>query len=375
MRAVLRGACAVALIALWATSAGAGPAITASIDAPGDGDVLTGVVDVAASASSAAGVKRIEISIDSFGVASRQPTTYQPDADVGYSWDTRNALDSSAIAPNGRHTITVRAVATGGADDRSSIEIETNNPPVSPDDLSVAPSATGISLTWAANPEPDLIGYVVERDAGSGFVVVGQVEANAFEESLVAGRYLYRVTAVRFSPVETDGIKSPPSAPVSFTVSSAGSDAGGPVTRLRGSNPLARGRGLPRSARGPASSLAALLGGTALPSAGELPAIPSPAGVQWGSYEPQLPYEEVPATAPGLRSRPVSASGPFSVVPPDGLRWVAAGLLLLVCAGLFQVVAVGSVDVPRPLLEASASLKSWFTSPGPGGPRGWRRPH
>jgi hypothetical protein len=331
-------------------------------------------VDVGATARSAAGVKRIEISIDSFGITSKEPNDYQQEATAEYTWDTNEALDSSAIVPNGNHTIAVHAVATGGADDRTSIEVETNNPPVAPDGLTVAATTSGVNLTWAANPEPDLIGYVVERDSGSGFMTVGDVESNEFSETLVAGRYAYRVTAVRSSPASADGIVSPPSTVVSITVASSGSGGSAPVTRLRGSHSLGRGGGLPREGR--ASSLAALLGGNALPSAGRLPAIPSPAGIPWGSYEPQLPYSDVSAAVPpGIRSKVASASGPFSIVPPDGLRWIAAGLLLIVCAGLSQVIAVGAVEVPRPVGEAGAALKRWFTSAAPQGPRGWRRPH
>jgi hypothetical protein len=257
----------------------------------------------------------------------------------------------------------VHAVATGGADDQSSIEVETNNPPVTPAGVSVRATDDGVGLTWSANPEPDLIEYVVERDSGSGYVVVGEVESNKFAEDLVAGHYAYRVTAVRSSPVDADGISSVPSEPAAFTIASSAAGGDAAVTKLEGSHPLGRGGGLPRNGRS-ASGLAALLGGSALPSAGKLPAIPSSAGIPWGTYNPELPYgdDDAAAAPPGLRSRPVSASGPLSVIPPDGLRWVAAGLLLLVVAGLSQVLAVSDLDVPRPLVDLRSAARRWFVS-------------
>ena len=347
--------------AAFVSRAHAGPAITVSIDSPGDGSVLTGIVEVRASAHSAAGVKRIEVSIDGFGVASKQPSGYQQDASVVYSWDSNEDFDSSSIIANGPHTITVRAVATGGPDDSATVDVETNNPPVAPSGLSAAADGGTVALEWPANPEPDITGYVVERDSGSGFVTVGRVASSGFGETLVAGAYAYRVSALRSSPVSDDGIASSPSTPVSVNVSSDLSRESGSVTKLTSKHPLggADARPLAGAAR---SNLAALLSGRTLPDSGALPAIPSPDGVTWGTYEAALPYDQHDAAAPpGLRSRALTSSSTLSVVPPDGLRWVAAGLLLLVCAGLSQLLAAYDVPAPRIVVRGRRALAHWFT--------------
>jgi hypothetical protein len=372
-RAVAVAAVVVAIVAAPMALALAGPTISATVDAPDDGALVGGTVDIQASAESAAGIKRIEISIDSFGVASKQPSTFQQDATVGYSWSSNDAPDSSSMVPNGRHTITVRAVATGGADDSASIQVDTNNPPVTPAGLDARAEGGDVVVSWSANPEPDLIAYVVERDSGSGYAEVGRVDAPAFRETLVAGEYSYRVAAVRASPVTADGISSPATAPVTLSITSPRGGGSGSVTSLTGNHALTKGS--PFSQRGDGgSALDALLSGSALPDAGALPAIPSLDDVPWGTFERDLPYGEAPPALPELRSRSVSASsGPLSVVPPDGLRWVAAGLLLIVCAALSRILATVEIEVP-PLAAARRSVTRWFTRPDATGPHHRRPP-
>lgn len=349
----------LATLALACASAAAGPAITASVAAPGDGDVLSGTVEVQGAAHAAAGVRRIEISIDSFGVASKQLEGLQQDASTGYSWDTNQGSDASSILPNGEHKITVHAVAVGGAEDSASIDVQTDNPPVAPGGLEVAGTGGAMKLTWSPNPEPDVLGYAIERDSGSGFVGVGETTGTEFSENLVAGTYAYRVIARRSSPNSADGIASSPSEAVSIAVASAAGGGSGSVTKLTSPGRLGAKAYSRKGAAGHA--LAALLSGSA-PVAARLPRLPSLENVPWGSFDKNLPYggkkPQVPAE---LDTRlATSSSGLPSVVPPDGLRWVAAGLLLLVCAALSRVLATGTVEWNPDLFVGS--LRAWFTA-------------
>ncbi len=65
------------------------------------------------------------------------------------------------------------------------------------------------------------------------------------------------------------------------------------------------------------------------------PAPPELPGGSWGPYDTRLPYDVAPGfvtkrtgTDPTTATRSVS----WFTVPPDGLRWVAAGVLMLVTA-------------------------------------------
>jgi hypothetical protein len=177
-------------------------------------------------------------------------------------------------------------------------------------------------------------------------VEVARTTAAELRQTLVPGDYSYRVTALRESSVQSDGITSEPSQAVALTVKAARGGSSGTVTALGGG----KGRGKQYGGRGlgPPSRLGALLSGSSLPNAGGLPPIPSPPGIPWGKYELKLPYGKAADLPSDGRPRLVSASRPGSttLLPADGLRWVAAGLLLLACAGLALLTAVRDVAIP-----------------------------
>jgi hypothetical protein len=103
-----------------------------------------------------------------------------------------------------------------------------------------------------------------------------------------------------------------------------------------------RGRG--RLGAGGGSNLGALLSNSTLPDQRGLPPIPSPAGIPWGDYEEKLPYGKAAVPPPGSSALTAArrGGGP-TLLPADGLRWVAAGMLLLACAGLALVTAARDV--------------------------------
>jgi hypothetical protein len=173
-------------------------------------------------------------------------------------------------------------------------------------------------------------------------VEIATTTSAKIEQNLVPGDYSYRVTAVRSSAVSEDGITSPASAPVDVGVAATASGGGGAVTNLRGRGGGGKGAGSLGS--GGRSGLGALLSDSTLPDQRGLPPIPSPPGIPWGDYDQSLPYGKAAVPPPGSSAlTSARRSGGSTLLPADGLRWVAAGLLLMACAGLALVTAARDV--------------------------------
>jgi hypothetical protein len=76
-------------------------------------------------------------------------------------------------------------------------ELPDTTPPEPPTGLTAAATGGDVELTWNANAEADLAGYVVQRDGGAGFVDRATVATSEFtDRSVPAGAYAYRVLAV-----------------------------------------------------------------------------------------------------------------------------------------------------------------------------------
>lgn len=89
-------------------------------------------------------------------------------------------------------------------------------PPAVPTEVAASASGSrGVTVRWAANPEPDLVGYQIERAPArsNSFRAVGISTAARFTDDTIdeAGRYIYRVIAVR-QGAQDEGIASAPSA-------------------------------------------------------------------------------------------------------------------------------------------------------------------
>jgi hypothetical protein len=219
----------------------------------------------------------------------------------------------------------------------------------------VAAGANGsrVRVSWAANPEPDIVGYVVERDDGGGFVEVARSTKAKLKQTLVPGEYAYRVTAIRSSALSEDGIASAPSEVVAVEVAASAAAGAGAVTDLSGRRKLPGGRDSALAGR---SGLGAILARSTLPDQRGLPPIPSPPDVPWGSYDEKLPYGKDAVRPPGSAAlTSARRGGGVSLLPADGLRWVAAGLLLMACAGLALVTAARDPAVAAPARRSEAA--------------------
>lgn len=136
----------------------------------------------------------------------------QPGAagEVECPWDS-TVLPDGSPSRNGDYLIRITAwtSARGGspaqryqAPDRPVTVVNRATPPRHVTLTQEGPGT--VTVAWAANPEPDVDHYIVERQAGKDhWAEVGQPPGNLFEDAVRRpGTYGYRVAAVRKRPVE-----------------------------------------------------------------------------------------------------------------------------------------------------------------------------
>jgi hypothetical protein len=345
----------MALLLSHAVPAWAGPGDAVEIELKGvqRGAVVEGALELSATASSPAGIKRVEISIGDQPAASAEPSGVKQSFDVSYGWVTAMQVDSTDLASNGEYVITATAVANGGADAVTTATVIVDNPAATPIDVSATVTSRGVELQWTPNPEPDLLGYQIERGVDGEFEVIGQTTDTSVIDAVGAGTYSYRVSAVRSSAARSTGRQSLPSEAV--VVSIQGAAAGPPNGGgLQGADGLAGGRGF--KVEGEAIAPQGLPAGVALPGDGGLPSLPVP-GQKWGTFEGELPYD-IPEGGIPL-SAEAAAEESWTPIPADGLRWVAAGALLFALATLLRLFAqrLDAIAGPAPLSRTARSLK------------------
>lgn len=302
--------------------------INVTLISPAPGQVLQGLNRIEGKAESSAGVKRIELRVQDRIVADFEPPEFQQEASIYFDWDTRFLPHSNRETRNRYFTIEVRALASGErVSDSEIVRVAVDNPPLPPTGLQAYVEGRSVLLGWDRNPEPDVTGYRVLRASEGRYRVVGSPTGSEFHETLPVGSYLYAVIATRSSTTSKSGVSSPRSAPLYLEIEpGADPDAGFIV----GGAPAAPG-GLPNA-----------VGVQGLGQRG-LPRLPAFAADE-GSYRERLPYR-VPKEFRVVRDTAGEGRPWWRFVPPDGLRWVAAGALLLVMAGQARFLA-GRLTVP-----------------------------
>lgn len=370
------------LVALPAPPArAAGPAV--DIDAPAPSNVkLTGnPVTVAVRASmdrspgpdgALSGSMRIQMQPAGEPAGRTAPGPYTEDVtgkrDVSVTW-------RPTLPYNGKYTVVVEVTGREFASSRDDLTTISRDfflevPPVAPDGVVAAANSDTRKVTvgWNANPEPDVVLYVVERAFASGsFAEVGTVtvasganvpDTYRFVDDLggsAGGEYKYRVTAVRRAANPSEGVASPQSktatvrmrAASTTTTTTAGSGSGTDGGSGGGTTATTRkGPTISKSGRVDLSNFEA-----SLPQRQRVvvPGDPGDPG-----FDPELPFDQQPEVADDgepvgeatiLREAPAASEADSNAA----LLFVAAGLLVTVL--LMHVLWLKS-EVDRVPLEA-----------------------
>ena len=129
-------------------AAGPGDAVEVELEGVQRGAVIEGTHDLTATASSAAGIKRIQITINDLVVASAEPSGIKQSAEVSYGWVTPLRVDSTGLASNGEYEVVATAIANGGADAVTTTRVIVDNPAATPSGVVAAVHEDGVALTW-----------------------------------------------------------------------------------------------------------------------------------------------------------------------------------------------------------------------------------
>lgn len=327
-RRVLATVAGVAIVALAtvapATTAVADPAITVSVNASVDGGQAT--VSGSATMSSVLGLDPVTgVHIT---VRSRQNPAITAGCDgCGAALDGRNQVDFSMttaeLAYNGPYDVAAEVSgkktlgSTVRTTETTSFNIEVDPAPPADVTATVNPDRT-VTVSWARNTEPDLVGYQVQRRTGSSDFQPGprvdQADGSRVQwidsstvQAAGAVDYQYRVVAVRpdgdgevsvraisiSTPAKATVPAPPPGAPGSPGApggpGAAPGGPGGPGAAPGGPGPLVvAGGGAPFTTGAPAS----LDVGSFLTAGGAPPGIAVPGGVALpdGTFSATLPF-------------------------------------------------------------------------------------
>lgn len=391
MRKTFVALTAAGLLAIPALPASAQGACTVALSGLSNGQAITGSVNVHGSINAGAGnnVRHIELQVNGSVVRSQDFSGVRSSGSVDYGWST-NGLR------NGEYVAKARGNCVSGSDE-SSVRVYVDNAPSTPSGVSASNNGGTITVSWNGNPEPDITGYRVERDSGGGFQSIGTVGGTSMTDSPGAGSHSYRVVAIRYSP--TQGSKSSsPSGASSVTIQAASSGSGdggsggsgggyyqgggnsgggyyqggsggsgGGYGKGSGNNGnnlpgYGGGSGGKKNGKGgkggsggsgnPWGGIGSWggrnIGGLSLPGQLFLPGSRSALSrnaqdsIDWGQYEENLPYAVGSSGRTGITPEEFLGDGTtasrwdYTVIPPDGLRWVAAGLWFLVAAALLK---------------------------------------
>lgn len=207
---------------------------------------------------------------------------------------------------NGSYVARIQATDSGVVGSQASAERRffAAAPPAVPTGVRAALGSAGsATVSWDRNPEPDIVGYRVERSAGDGpFSPVGTTrETTLADRAPPVGNGGYRVVALRRGARPGDEVASAPSSRV--TPGGGGAGKGGPPARLGKAN---------------LSKFDKLLADAKAQGA---PAGPEP--TEDGAFDPNLPFGGPAAGEAELGSE--EQPGPGGATLP----YVAGGLLVL----------------------------------------------
>lgn len=171
---------------------------------------------------------------------------------VNGSYEVKVTADAPAPAP-----LATDKSCQGGTPDPRQFFVAA--PPKPPSGVKAAMEGRAANVSWAKNPESDIVSYRIQRSDGAGpFKQVGEVPGTSFKDgSVPPGSLRYRVLAVRRGAKPGEVLVSAPSAAVTITLGGtvgAGSRGGGGSGRSSGaSKPVFTGPPQPGGAGAAAS--------------------------------------------------------------------------------------------------------------------------
>jgi chitodextrinase len=159
----------------------------ATVTAPAEGASVGGTVNVAATATDAKGVTKVDFYVDN---ALKQTDTTSP---YSYSWD-------SSTTTNGSHNVTAKAYDAAGniGSDTNAVTVKNGDAvaPSTPENVkATANTASKITVTWNASTDNTAVtGYTITRN---NQVVATGVTGTSYVDNNVAAAtsYSYRVSA------------------------------------------------------------------------------------------------------------------------------------------------------------------------------------
>ena len=328
--------------------------VTAKVLAPNDGEIVVGTVAVRGEGSAAAGVRSVTLFIEDSLVATKETSEVRQRLEVEHSWNTGGIR-------NGWYQVRVEVTAAGGGNAVAQLNVRVDNAPQTPASFSGSVRDQTVVLSWAPNPEPDISGYRIEVLRGDAWSVLAETGSTNYAAEVAPGNYQYRISALRNSPTMPGGRPSDPTTPIAVTVDApppgevpgSGGQAG-PGTTKGTDNPRiygSDGRGTRRDVTATARRFAGgglSFGGLSLPGQLGLPSLPT-SDFEWGSYTEKLPYSLPEGGIPLAAAPPrLAALSTTKVIPLDALRWVAAGVLMIVIAGLLQLLGLRAEATGKP---------------------------
>lgn len=243
---VARLALAVALaaaIALAAAGSAQAAAPSGQISSPGEHQELAETAAVAVAVSFSAPsqtgeITNVGLSLRSVRSGRVQTQSFTVNAPTfSHTWST---FEPGLLDYNGEYRIRAEAGYRDPLDPNATAAILTRSfylavPPVAPAGVTAAVNSSSrtVAVSWTGNPEPDLLGYLVERAPEDGpYQHLAEIEPGqtTYTDDVtdLGGDYSYRVVALREGAADLnanperayEALNSDPSAPASATVAS-----------------------------------------------------------------------------------------------------------------------------------------------------------